>query len=176
MKVYETLTPRVELRPTQTILSAFVNGVKVKPAGTVTLQCIPENADVPTSIEFFVTNHTNLPLLGCRTCEALGLVKRVCELSYEKPITNDTLINDYQDVFTGVGELEQPYHIELRDDVQPVIQATRKLPYTRVERLKKALDKLGHTKLMFRITDFSDHLLGGEGGIKIKIKVRSANQ
>ena len=142
MKVYETLTPRVELQPTQTILSAFVNGVKVKPAGTVTLQCIPENADVPTSIEFFVTNHTNLPLLGCRTCEVLGLVKRVCELSYEKPITNDTLINDYQDVFTGVGELEQPYHIELRDDVQPVIQATRKLPYTRVERLKKALDKL----------------------------------
>ena len=27
---------------------------------------------------------------------------------------------------------------------------------------------------MFRITDFFYHLLGGEGGIKIKIKVRSA--
>ena len=35
MKVFETLTPRVEWQPTQTILSAFVNGVKVKPAGTV---------------------------------------------------------------------------------------------------------------------------------------------
>ena len=137
MKVFEMLTPRVELQPTQTILCAFVNGVKVKPAGTVTLQCIPENADVPMSIEFFVTNHTNLPLLGCRTCEVLGLVKRVCELSYEKPPTNGTLINDYQDVFTGVGELEQPGDIELRDDIQPVIQATRKLPYTRVESLDK---------------------------------------
>ena len=42
--------------------------------------------------------------------------------------------------------------------------------------LKKIVSRLGHTKLMFRITDFSDHLLGGEGGIKIKIKVRSANQ
>ena len=30
---------------------------------------------------------------------------------------------------------------------------------------------LGHTKLMFRITDFSGHFLGGEGGIKIKIKL-----
>ena len=30
---------------------------------------------------------------------------------------------------------------------------------------------LGHTKLMFRITDFSGHCLGGEGGIKIKIKL-----
>ena len=28
---------------------------------------------------------------------------------------------------------------------------------------------LGHTKLMFRITDFSGHFLGGEGGIKIKL-------
>ena len=137
MKVFEMLTPRVELQPTQTILSACVNGVKVKPAGTVTLQCIPENADVPMSIEFFVTNHTNLPLLGCRTCEVLGLVKRVCELSYEKPPTNGTLINDYQDVFTGVGELEQPGDIELRDDIQRVIQATRKLLYTRVESLDK---------------------------------------
>ena len=31
--------------------------------------------------------------------------------------------------------------------------------------------RLGHTKLMFRITDFSGHCLGGEGGIKIKIKL-----
>ena len=82
-------------------------------------------------------NHINLPLLSCRACKVLGLVKRVCVLSYEKPLTNDTLINDYQDVSTGVGELEQPYHIELRDDVQPVIQATRKLPHTRVEALDK---------------------------------------
>ena len=108
----------------------------------ITLLCIPENADVPTSIGFFVTNHTNLPLLGCRTCEVLGLVERVCELSYEKPLTNDTLINDYQDVFIWEGELEQPYHIELQDDVQLVIQTTRTLQYTRVERLKKALDKV----------------------------------
>ena len=78
MKIFETLTPMVALQPTQTILSAFVNGVKVKPAGTVMLQCIPENADVPTSIEFFVTNHTNLPVSFsvCRTFEVLGLVKR----------------------------------------------------------------------------------------------------
>ena len=78
MKIFETLTPMVALQPTQTILSAFVSGVKVKPAGTVTLQCIPENAYVPTSIEFFVTNHTNLPVSFsvCRTFEVLGLVKR----------------------------------------------------------------------------------------------------
>ena len=44
MKIFETLTPSVALQPTQTTLSAFVNGVKVKPAGTVTFQCIPKNA------------------------------------------------------------------------------------------------------------------------------------
>ena len=62
MSLFEPIMPSAALQPTQAILSAFVNGVKVKPAGTVTLQCIPENADVPTSIEFFVvTNHTNRP-------------------------------------------------------------------------------------------------------------------
>ena len=44
-------------------------------------------------------------------------------------------------MFTGIGEQEQPYHIDLHDDVQPVIQATRKIPYARVETLK-VLDKL----------------------------------
>ena len=142
MTIYETIKPNVALQPTKTILSAFVNDVKVKPAGTVKLQCIPENADKPTLIEFFVTTHTNVPLLGCRACESLGLVKRVCEVSREKPLTSDILMKAYEDVFTGVGELEHPYHIELKEDVQPVVQATRKLPYTRVESLKKALDKL----------------------------------
>ncbi|KAI0241776.1 hypothetical protein LSAT2_018989, partial [Lamellibrachia satsuma] len=66
MTIYETIKPNVALQPTKTILSAFVNDVKVKPAGTVKLQCIPENADKPTLIEFFVTTHTNVPLLGCR--------------------------------------------------------------------------------------------------------------
>ena len=72
------------------------------------IQCIPENADKPTLIEFFVTTHTNVPLLGCRACESLGLVKRVCEVSREKPLTSDILMKAYEDVFTGVGELENP--------------------------------------------------------------------
>ena len=78
-------------------------------------------------------------------------------MSFEKPLTNDTLINDYHDVFTGVGELEQPYHIELRDDVQPVIQGTIKLPYTRMERLKKALDKLEKYEI---VADVDTHAMG----------------
>ena len=63
-------------------------------------------------------------------------------MSCGKPLTIDILMNEYEDVFTGVGELEHPYHMELKQDVQPVVQTTRKLPYTRVESLKKALDKL----------------------------------
>ena len=33
------------------------------------------------------------------------------------------------------------------------------------------LESLGHTKLMFRIMDFSGHFLEGRGGLKIKIKL-----
>ena len=69
MKVFETLTPRVELQPTQTILSAFVNGVKVKPSSVHARE--RRCADVDRVL---VTNHTNLPLLCCRTCDVLGLV------------------------------------------------------------------------------------------------------
>ena len=83
MKVFETLTPRVELQPIQTILSACVNGVQVKPSSVHARERRCAVVD-----RVLVTNHTNLPLLGCRTCEVLGLV---CELSYEKPPTNATV-------------------------------------------------------------------------------------
>ena len=77
LTMYEQIKPVVPLKSTQTVLSAFVNGVKVKPLDTVQLQCIPENCGTSVLINFFVTSHTKLALLGCHSCEELGLVKRV---------------------------------------------------------------------------------------------------
>ena len=51
LTIYRTLKPNVALQPTKPILLAFANDLKVKPAGMVKLQCIPENADDRTLIE-----------------------------------------------------------------------------------------------------------------------------
>ena len=42
-------------------------------------------------------------------------------------LTKDRLINEYQDMFTGVGEYDKVYHMELNRDAQGVIQPLRKI-------------------------------------------------
>ena len=45
----------------------------------------------------------------------------------------------YSDVFTGLGEYEKEYHIEVDSTVTPVIQRCRKVPYARYDKLKHPL-------------------------------------
>ena len=45
----------------------------------------------------------------------------------------------YSDVFTGLGEYEKEYHIEVDSNVTPVIQRCRKVPYARYDKLKHTL-------------------------------------
>ena len=49
---------------------------------------------------------------------------------------------NYRDVFTGVGQYEKRYHMQLNPDVKGVIQPPRKIPYATQPKLKVVLDKL----------------------------------
>ena len=82
-------------------------------------------------------NHT--PLLSRKASESLGLVKRVYALQTRAP-TN--ILDDYVDVFSGVGEFQKPYHIEVDPNVPPQIQPSRKVPFARYDKLKTTLDDL----------------------------------
>ena len=45
----------------------------------------------------------------------------------------------YSNVFTGLGEYEKEYRIEVDSNVTPVIQRCRKVPYARYDKLKHTL-------------------------------------
>ena len=57
-------------------------------------------------------------------------------------LTKDRMIDEYQDVFTGVGEFDKVYHMELNPYAQGVIQPPRNIPYGIQPNLKEALDRL----------------------------------
>ena len=62
---------------------------------------------------------------------------------YRQP-TAETLAETYSDVFTGLGQYDEPYKIVLDPAVPPVIQSSRKVPFSKLSSLRTALDQLKH--------------------------------
>ena len=151
VELYHELRPNSSLQKTQTVLTAFGN-TKIIPAGTATLECAV-NAH-KQRLKFYVTKAANVPILGQQACESLNLVKRVETI--ETPLTQEVLFQQYKDVFTGVGEYQEEYHIELDETVAPVIQPARKVPYARLQKLKETLDSLEKQNIIASVNKPTD--------------------
>ena len=125
------------MEPTNTTLMAFGDNCIV-PVGKTNLVCT--HANKSKELIFYVTDKSQTAILGQQACEDLDLVRRIYNIDTD--LTRECLFNSYKEVFTGIGQYEKEYHIEMYDHVKPVIQPTRKIPFTRLEKLKETLDRL----------------------------------
>ena len=118
----------VKLEKTKTLLCAFGEH-QVIPLGTITLDCTTAKGDSERLV-FYVTDSA-VPILSQKVCDDLNLIKRVYMNKTTKTpsLTKDRMRHEYNDVFTGVGEFDKVYHMELNPDAQGVIQPPRKIPY-----------------------------------------------
>ena len=102
---------------TSVVLSSY-GDFKVKPEGTLNLTC--EAQGVKESFSFFVAAVESPPILGLSACQKLNLIRRVENVA-QAPLTKEEIVDEFADVFTGLGLMEGEYHIELDDKVEPVI-------------------------------------------------------
>ena len=90
-------------------------------------------------VTYYVSRKVSCPILGQNECEALHLVQRIFQSS-SKADNREKVIEQYQDVFTGQGTFGESYHIDA--DVVPVAQPPRKIPHSRLHKLREALDEM----------------------------------
>ena len=57
-------------------------------------------------------------------------------------MTETQLLEDYKDVFTGIGLFPGEYRIKLDPEVKPVVHAARKIPIVLQKRLEKELQDM----------------------------------
>ncbi|XP_041439819.1 uncharacterized protein K02A2.6-like [Xenopus laevis] len=139
----------VIVKPTNTMLIAY-GGERIKPEGVVTL-----TAQAPhktARLTFFITNVSDVPLLGKQACVQLNLLRKVCELSKPAPTTKDQLLTQYSDVFEGLGEFPGTHHIFTDSTIPPVIHGCRKIPYSITEKLKCTIDSLEQQGVISKVT------------------------
>ena len=159
LEVYQELKSAPKLEHTQVRLHAF-NGSVVKPYGAALLQTSKPRFGV--SVKYFVTDQIRLALLGRNECEQFGPVKRldgnmpIREILQESDDTQQKIMEEYADVFNGLGMFAGEYEVQLNDSVTPVQEPPRKIPFANMDKLKAAQDQMEANGVIMKETEHTD--------------------
>ena len=74
---------------------------------------------------FIVVDSDSVPVLGLKASEHLQLIKRICRIE----TNGEMFFSEFHDCFGEIGTLNTTHHIEVKDNVKPVITPIRKVPH-----------------------------------------------
>lgn len=135
-----------------TKLSTYT-GNNIKILGKCILKC--KVKDRSTYLTFYIVNESNVqPILGKVDCEKLNIIKLVEAVETQNNDNSnkyENVINNFSDVFCGIGCLEGTYKIEIDPNVKPVIHAPRKVPIAIQNKLKNKLKMLEKNKIIAKV-------------------------
>ncbi|UYV66504.1 K02A2.6-like, partial [Cordylochernes scorpioides] len=138
ISVEEKTMSNVQLTPTDGQLMAAANQ-RLENAGTFVAKLRANTREMKETV--YVVHHLEQPLLGVGACEDLQLVKRI-----DLVINGTTDVNperEFPKLFEGLGLLEQPYHIKLKEGAEPFsIPVPRRVPLPLMPKLKEQLDAM----------------------------------
>lgn len=137
--VYNELKPRPKLHDAKVKVTGYAGTdipVKGKCLARVTYK---ETVHI---LLFIVVPKEVQAILGLVACEKLNLVKRV--LVIESGLENDynSMMQEYRDLFKGLGCLPGEHTIRIDKTVPPVIHPCRKVPFALRHELKAELDRM----------------------------------
>ena len=134
-----------KLLPTDKFLRSANSKMNVvgKLCTNMTIQKATQPEDV------YVVKDLKMPLLGRPTLSNFDLVRRV------------NAVEDYPELFSGLGELKDPYHITLTPDAKPfAIHTPRKIPVCYETQTKAQLDNMTRQGVISKIEEPTDWCAG----------------
>lgn len=140
----------MQTRPSKGVLNVYGGG-RLVPVMEVLIRC--SYKDVTTGLIFQVVDAQKTPtLLGDTDSVKMRLIKRIYSLANdvlektENACYNDAsdsfvktkskLLEQYADVFSGVGTIPGEYHIEVDPEVEPVVHPPRPVPVAQRSKVK----------------------------------------
>ena len=111
-------------------------------------------------MEFCVLRDNVRPLLGLESCLALELITLGLNNKVEQVVLcvdevqeKITLLDDFQDVFTGLGCVEGEYDIKLKANSHPTIQPQRNVPLRLMDKLRETLSDLERKEIIAKVEE-----------------------
>ncbi|XP_037093124.1 uncharacterized protein K02A2.6-like [Pollicipes pollicipes] len=111
-----------------------------------------------TRTKFFVVESEGPAIVGLPSSRQLNLVTLHCAITAtgSKVNTVEDLVKIYPDEFDKIGKFPGKYHIELKEEAQPVIHAQRKFSIHLREQLKAQLDEMETTGVIKQVQEPTD--------------------
>ena len=166
---FDTLaeTRMKQLKPTQVRLTGYSGNVEPT-TGTCRIEC--KLREKPHTLEFFSIADTHAtPILGFDSCRAMGLVKienRVLKMIHTEvaavktvdlpPTIPKDIAEEYPELFQGLGQFPRIHTMQTRPEVQPVVHASRRVPFALRGRLKSELDKKESLGVIVKVDEPKD--------------------
>ena len=139
--IYKTVGEYGDIKKTSAVWNPYGKG-QIKPMGRVLMKCEVPSTKKRLKLPFYVTREPYNAILGQDGCEELNLVKQAEIDEVTESMTKEEMLEEYKDLFEGLGSFEREYNVEVNQEVPSVIQPARRFPYTRLDRLKATLEKM----------------------------------
>ena len=149
----ENISPKPDLQPVNVKLSAY-NGSKIPVVGKCSLTLDHKNNSFKVS--FIVVDLDSVAILGLKTSEHLQLIKRICRIE----TNGETFFSEFHDCFGEIGTLNTTHHIEVKDNVKPVVTPVRKVPHALKPKLEKELKRMVDLDITEPIENSTDWVNG----------------
>lgn len=152
--IFKNLGQHLNLNKTNVVLEAY-GGFRMKPLGKIKLNCLVRGEML--NAEFLIVNKKVSPILGLRSCNGFGLIKRV-NISEIKSVNHedvdrDKFVKEHKIIFEGIGTFPSEYKIKMLDNAVGVINPPRRVPQTILERLEIELLKLEKNGIVEKVKE-----------------------
>ena len=130
-----------------------------------------------------VRGHGYEPILSKQTMLKMNLI-RILDSDRDPRVNvlktdTEPLLEEYDDVFEGLGKLDGQYHIVTDESIRPVVHPPRRLTVPMTKRVQRKLEEMAAANLIERVnqpTDWVSSMLGvskpsteAEGETKLRI-------
>ena len=149
---FHDLFGNVVLSPQASKLSGY-GGHVLNVKGACRLTCRYKEKTV--MLDFDIIDANAPPVLGMRACLDLNLVKIIHTVNAQ-PDPHMNIIDEYADVFEGIGLFPGECTIHLKPDATPVVCPPRRIPYALRSRLKEELDEMEKMGIIQKVTEPTD--------------------
>ena len=155
LKMYKSITGDNTVERLEKCNKSIVSytGERKQIAGKISLPVW--HKDRRKTLTFNVVNGDYQPVLSLNTSIMLGIVTLAdCDvLSLAISPTSNTILEEYKDVFEGLGELPGEYKITTDESVKPKVHPPRRVPVAVRPRIKEKLDELVQRNVITPVTE-----------------------
>ena len=155
LKMYKSITGDNTVERLEKCNNSIVSytGERKQIAGKISLPVC--HKDRRKTLTFNVVNGDYQPVLSLSISVVLGIVTLAdCDvLSLAISPTSNTILEEYKDVFEGLGELPGEYKITTDESVKPKVHRPRRVPVAVRPRIKEKLDELVQRNVITPVTE-----------------------